>query len=152
MIAQGGHLTCGGMTSATTMSEADTCSYLPASMVMELAATATDVRLAVGGSSTELGDWTDCFGGDPCVVTSTNSLGIEALRSPTENWENGATWSGWNWSSSGGWATGWPNMHQASGVGDGVHWIADEVPYYSHSNNGNGAPAATNLLSATFVR
>ena len=123
---------------------------MPIEMVMELAAAASEVRLAVGGSTTELGDWTDCFLGDPCVVRSTNEKAIEALRSPGITWENGATWTGWDWSSSGGWATGWPNMHHAYGVGNGVHWIATSVSYYSHSNNGNAA--STNVLSATVVR
>jgi hypothetical protein len=149
LIAQGGSLTCSGMIVSSDLSSDDSCSYLDTLDVQRLATDAAEVMLSVGDNTAELGDWSSCWGGSPCTVYSLDVLAITALRSSTETWHNGASWSGWDWTMPGTPHTlvGWPDMYQTPGNGDGVHWKAHA---YHHSNNGSGT--STNLISATYVR
>jgi hypothetical protein len=151
LLAQGGATTCAGMSSSTNMTDADGCAYLSFTSVSALADDATDVMLRVGGNTSAFGDWTGCYD-EPCTTTSTNSLAVAALTSSTETWHNGATWSEWDWtySCTPYMNTGWPNMYQSCGNGDGVHWIADDgVGNYYHDTLGGGS---YHKISSTWIR
>ena len=109
------------MTSLSSLSSTDTCSYLDDSRVALIAANATDVALRVG---TSFGNWSS-------TANSTNTLAITALQNPGQTWHNGATWDNWDWSHTGNpiCATGWPNMYHASGNQSGVHWVVGDGLY-----------------------
>ncbi|MFT4975491.1 MAG: hypothetical protein ACI8S6_001378, partial [Myxococcota bacterium] len=145
LLAQGGQLTCStsGMAEASSVTDADTCSYLPYDMVAVLATDASEIMLQVSTSS--FGSWSS-------TAVSTNSLAISALSISSGNWHNGATWDNWTWTVIGSvtWADGWPDMFQGSGSSTSVHWIASEVSYYSHDNSGAGL--ARSRISATWIR
>lgn len=89
------------------------CGYLSPAKVVKLANISTEVAL---NASTE-GNYT------ANRVTSTNNRAINALRNGN-NWHNGATWTGWNWT----WtctpagAASWPAMFHACGNNNGPHW------------------------------
>jgi hypothetical protein len=143
LLAHGGMSACGGMAVAASVTDEVPCAYLPYDRVAVLAAASSSIMLQV--STIGFGDWTG-------TVTSTDSLAVEALSSPTGSWHNGAGWSGWEWVAleEPAWAGGWPDMFQAAGYGPGVHWIAAEVGFYSHNNTGNAK--SDSVASATWIR
>ncbi|MBM4393965.1 MAG: hypothetical protein FJ090_22795, partial [Deltaproteobacteria bacterium] len=127
LIAQGGG-GCASRSCSTSMmgsvseiDSSDTCSYLNIDRVMRLAGASSEVALRVGSG----------FGTWESSATSTNSLAIEALRSSTTTWHNGATFDNWNFypvdtasvEFCGG---GWPNMYHSLGYEYGVHWIVGD--------------------------
>ena len=125
------------MTSLSSLSSTDTCSYLDDSRVALIATNATDVALRVG---TSFGNWSS-------TANSTNTLAITALQNPGQTWHNGATWDNWDWSHTGNpiCATGWPNMYHASGNQSGVHWVVGDGLYQTWY-------PATSTVSSTWVR
>ena len=117
------------------------CSYLSYNSVSSLATISTSVMLQVNESTSIFGDWTS-------TAVSTNSLAVTALTYPSGNWHNGATFDNWDWS--GGSpvpsnVSGWPNMFQAAGNGNGVHWYI--AGSYLHSNISEPV-----FISATWIR
>ena len=152
LIAQGGEGTCSGMSSSTNMTDTDGCAYLPLSTVSVLASSASEAMLQVGANTSTFGDWTGCGSHvSTCTTVSTNVLAVDALTTSTGTWHNGATWSDWDWtfSCTPYMNTGWPNMYQACGNGDGVHWISDNsVGSYYHTAGGS----LNYKISATWIR
>ncbi len=138
LIAQGGMDYCGGMSGSVHMRDTDECSYLSDEVVRILAEDAEEVRLHVGMDSHTFGAWTT-------TARSTSSAAVEALRTG-DNWRS-ASFDNWTWGGEplDGWDDGWPNMYQAGGVGDGVHWLAS----YSHSLYGGSGGGQ---ISATWIR
>ena len=106
------------MTNLSSIDSTDVCSYLDVNIVASIADVSSDVALRAGSP---FGSWNSS-------ALSTNSLAIEALRTPGTNWHNGATWDNWDWSFTPPQtcANGWPNMYHAQGNPNGVHWIVGD--------------------------
>jgi hypothetical protein len=150
LIAQGGR-SCSAMTSSQNLTDTDVCRYQQFATVAALANISSDVMLQLSGTGT-FGDWTGCFG-NGCTSQSQNSLAVEALKSATGTWHNGASFDNWEWSYSCNpyMHTGWPDMFHACGNTDGVHWIVNSYDYF-HDNNGNPSSISPSVLSATWIR
>lgn len=112
-MIQGGGLACGtSMPAVGALISPTSCGYLAQSAVALLANNSTQVQLRAGASGTGYAS-----------ATSTNALAIDALKSPTATWHNGATFSAWDWRiSCATGASGWPFMFQACGHPEAVHW------------------------------
>jgi hypothetical protein len=151
LIAQGGYANCASssMMESSTVTDTDTCTFLPSSIVQRIALNSTEVYLHANTDSAEFGAWTTS-------AKSTGSLAINALQTPNENWHNGATFDNWDWTYScdpyDGWPSdatvGWPNMYLSCGNNVGVHWNAEAglgTRQHDHSS-------MSSIVSATYVR
>ena len=102
------------MFESSNMTNMDTCSYLPFSVVSALSMSgASEIMLNVG----------DTFGSWTSTANSLDSLAITALQSSTGTWHNGSTWDNWYWCPScPSSANGWPDMFHSGSACNGVHW------------------------------
>jgi hypothetical protein len=151
LLARGGSATCTTATEVTDMPNSATCSYLRYDEVGALAAVSDEVRLQVG---TAFGTWTD-------TTRSTDTLAIEALRSPSGTWHNGASWTNWQWTV--GCPdlhtnpSGWPNMFAGTCSTNSVHWAVSILPPPDACNNAfheiqGGCAGRKSQASATWLR
>jgi len=139
LIADGGSL-CSSISEKSILNLSGSCGYLPQVRVAEIAAVSNAVQLRSGSSHMSFS-----------TSTSTDSLALTALQSPTGNWRNGAssTFDNWNW----GWSCageddGWPDIFHACGNGGGVHWLTNHSngTNYKHARTQNPDPRSTTWL------
>jgi len=135
LIADGGS-SCASMSEKSTLNLSGSCGYLPQARVAEIATVSNAVQLRSGSSHTSFS-----------TATSTDSLALTALQSPTGNWRNGAssTFDNWSWWwSCAGQDDGWPDIFHACGNGGGVHWLSGTL--YKHARTQNPDPRSTTWL------
>ena len=135
---------CSSSTNVATVTDTTTCSLLSAERVNRIASAADEVMLRAGPTFSDLSEFT----------LSQDSAAIEALRTPSGTWHNGAVWSDWNWTTPECGVesvTGWPLMFLGCGHDDGVHWVVQGDNRYIHSRTNNSG-FGTGEVATTWVR
>lgn len=137
--------TCSQGTIQDTVTDGTACSYLSPERVTRIASAGDEVMLRTGYTFYELTQYT----------LSVDSSAVEALRSTTGTWHNGAKWSDWDWAEPtcpvSEVVTGWPEMYMACGSTTGVHWIRQSAGFYFHQRTNNGG-TGLNELATTWIR
>ena len=135
---------CASSSTLDTVTDTTACARLSATRVGRIASAADEVMLRAGPSFYDLSEFT----------LSLNGAAIEALRTPTGTWHNGAEWSDWNFATPEcgvEYVTGWPQMYMACRINDGVHWIEQIDNNYIHSRTNNSG-MGTGEVATTWVR